>query len=214
MNFKNYHSERLLLFIIGLTVVFGSISTFVHHNLLTLSDLPRNLILFTDSFTVPFFIGLTIHGIDTAWWRSRYFRWLIDVPDLNGRYIGTLVSSYSRQDGLPVTMDCVIEVKQNASHLHISAYFGSIQNDFTSSSSTSVSEELVLERNGIYRLYYIFTNETGGLSERLNNHSGTAKFLYFPDKRLLDGEYYNVLGNRGTIKVVFKQADLLGRLVP
>lgn len=59
-----------------------------------------------------------------------------------------------------------------------------------------------------------FTNETGGISQKLNNHSGTAKFLYYQDKYMFDGVYYNVLGNTGEIKISFEQETLLGRLIP
>jgi hypothetical protein len=214
MTFKYYKPDRLILFIIGLTVAFGAISTVIHHWLLTLPDAPKNLVLFTDSFTVPFFIAVVMHLINTKWWKEKYFKWLIDIPNLNGRYVGTLNSSYAPPGGNPITWDCVLEIKQNATSLHISAYFGDIASGTFSSSSISVSEELVLEKNGFYRLYYIFTNETGGISQKLNNHSGTAKFLYFPDKYMLDGVYYNVLGNTGSIKVSYQQDVLLGRLVP
>ena len=82
-----------------------------------------------------------------------------------------------------------------------------------SCSSGSAGEVLVKERNDFFELYYIFTNETGGLAEKLNNHTGTAKFLYYPDQKCLDGGYYNKLKNTGTIKVFFQQEKLLGRLI-
>jgi hypothetical protein len=194
MNFKYYKTERLIIFIIALTIVFGTISMIIHHFVSELPDLPKHLILFTDAFTVPFFIGLILHFVNNNWWNTKYFTWLIKIPDLNGRYVGTLESSYQKEgSNIPVILDCVLEIKQTASSIHIAGYFGNMNQKILSSSSNSVSEELVLERNGFFRLYYIFTNETGGISEQLNNHSGTAKFLYYPDNKTLDGVYYNVI---------------------
>jgi len=214
MTFKYYKPERLTIFIIALTVIFGAIATLVHHSITDLPAPVKNLIFFTDSFTVPFFIALIMHLINKKLWKSKQFKWLIDIPNLNGRYLGTIVSSYSPPGGSPVVLDCVLEIKQSATSLHITAYFGTISTGFISSSSFSVSEELVPGKNGFFTLYYIFTNETGGISQKLNNHSGTAKYSYYPDKHKLEGVYYNVLGNKGEIKVSLEQTNLLGRLIP
>ena len=210
MNFKYYKSERLILFIIGLTILFGALSTYLHHFIYSLAEPLKTIILFTDSFTVPFFITLTMYLVNNHWWKGGRFKWLIDVPNLNGRYTGKLISSYL-ENGIPKTMDCVLEIKQTASSIHIAGYFGDFETGIISSSSFSVAEELVEERNGFFRLFYVFTNETGGLPDKLNNHSGTAKFLYYPDNYTLDGEYYNKLKNVGMIKVSFQQETLLGR---
>jgi hypothetical protein len=214
MNFKYYKPEKLILIIIGLTVIFGGISMFIHHTIAGLPEVPQYLILFTDSFTVPFFIGITLHFINKKWWKYKNFAWLVNIPDLNGRYVGKLVSSYIIEGTTDnVILDCVLEIKQTASSIHISGYFGKIEEEYISSSSNSVSEEIVLERNGFFKLFYIFTNEPGGISDQLNNHIGTAKFSYLPDKKTLDGIYYN-LKNHGTINVTYSQATLLGRLTP
>jgi SMODS-associating 2TM, beta-strand rich effector domain len=213
MNFKYYKTEKLIFFIIGLTILFGAISTYLHHIIYSLPKFLQDLILFTDSFTVPFFISLIMYFVNTKWWKTKKFKWLIDVPNLNGRYKGKLISSYI-ENGNAKTMDCVLEIKQSASSIHISGYFGDIETGIISSSSFSVSEELVKERNGFFRLFYIFTNETGGLPDKLNNHSGTAKLLYYPDNYTLDGEYYNKLKNVGMIKVSFEHETLLGRFKP
>jgi len=213
MNFKYYKTERLILLIIGLAVILGALSTWINH---LISNIPGPLataIIFTDSFTVPFFITIIIYLINNYLWKSNKFKWLIDIPNLNGRYVGKLESSYV-ENGKKKILDCVIEISQSASSIHICGYFGDITKDNVSSTSISTSETIVEEKNGFFRLYYIFTNETGGIPEKLNNHSGTAKFLYYPDKKMLDGDYYNKLQNVGLIKVSFQQEKLIGRLTP
>lgn len=214
MNFKYYKTDSLIIFIIASTIIFGALSLWLHHKISELPEVSKNLILFTDSITVPFFIVTTFHLINKWLWKTIMFKWLVSIPNLNGRYEGKLVSSQMATGTTnPIVMDCVIEIKQTASSIHISGYFGDIQTNFLSSSSYSVSEEIVRERNDFFRLYYIFTNETGGISQKLNNHSGTAKFIYYPDNKTLDGEYYNLVQNRGTIKVSFNQSKRLGRFI-
>jgi len=213
MNFKYYKSEKLLIFIIAQVLVFGALATWIHHLSASWISPFKELVFFTDSFTVPFFIGLTLYLVNNFGWKTNYFKWLVDIPNLNGRYTGKLISNYTI-NGVRVEMDCVLEIKQSASSIHISGYFGNITEGTVSSSSFSVSEELFIERSGFYRLYYVFSNETGALSERLNNHSGTARFLYFPDKYSLEGEYYNKINNTGSIIVSYQQDTLLGRLIP
>lgn len=213
MNFKYYHTERLILFMIGLSVLSGFVVTkFVHPLVEHLQEPAHTFIIWTEMFTVPFFIAI-VFGILNEWgWKWKCFKWLINIPNLNGRYIGTLVSSY-QVNGQPVTKDCALEIKQTASSIHISAYFGNIQSGDISSKSFSVSEQLVELRNGMFMLYYLFHNETADLQAQLTNHTGTAKFDYFKDIQTLRGAYYNQLKNTGTIDVTFSQKELLGRLV-
>jgi hypothetical protein len=81
--------------------------------------------------------------------------------------------------------------KQSASSIHIFSYYGDKGTNIQTSRAYSVSEELVEEKNGLFQLFYIFTNEPETLLTQLNNHAGTAKFKYYPDIKTLDGDYYN-----------------------
>lgn len=212
MNLKYFKTERLILFLILLIIIFGSISTWLHHYIATFKNPLRDILLFTDSITVPTFISVIFYCINEYWWKTKYFKWLINIPNLNGRYIGKLYSSY-QENNKDKVMDCVLEIKQTASTIHITGYFGNMEGKI-SSSSFSVSEELIKEKSGFFKLYYVFTNETDGLPEQLNNHMGTASFKYFPDKKRLEGGYYNKMKNAGVITVDFQQEEHLGRLIP
>ncbi len=155
---------------------------------------------------------LTMIFINYIGYKWRIFKWLIDVPNMNGRSVGELISSFEDPAGNSVIKDCVLEIKQTASSIHVFSYYGDKGTNIQTSRAYSVSEEIVKENNGLFKLYYIFTNEPETLQIQLNNHAGTAKFKYYPDIKTLDGDYYNQRQNIGTIKVKFQQEDLLGRL--
>ena len=89
------------------------------------------------------------------------------------------------------------------------------------SSSFSISEEIVRDDDGFFTLYYFFSNKVNTLQSgfskkqfRIYNHSGSQECKYYPDKKILDGEYFNNRQNFGTLKVKFEQYALLRRLVP
>jgi hypothetical protein len=198
---------------IGLSALTGFIVTrYVHPWIELLQEPARTFIIWTEMFSVPFFIAIVFWFLNEYGWKWRCLKWLINIPNLNGRYVGTLISSYE-ENGKPVTKDCALEIKQSASSIHISAYFGDLQSKNVSSKSSSVSEQIVEMRSGMFMLYYIFHNETDSLQIQLTNHIGTVKFDYYGDIQTLRGAYYNQLKNTGTIEVRFSQTELLGRLV-
>jgi len=212
MNFKYYKTSAIILFILVASVLFGLVSNQI---VSIISDYP-SLIQINDYIGVFSTIGLTLSSllfINFIGWKWKIFKWLIDIPNLNGRYKGLLISSYLDTNGNPVEKDCIIEIKQTASAIHIFSYYGDKGANSQSSRAFSVSEELVQEKNGLFQLYYIFTNEPETLLAQLNNHAGTAKFRYFPDIKTLEGDYYNQRKNIGTIKVIFEDSKKLGRLI-
>lgn len=212
MNFKYYKSGSLIPFILIMGVGYGLISRKVQeflkeHEVLTqIND-------YIGIFSTIGLITITFLFINNIGWKWCSFKWLIDVPNLNGRYKGILISSFLDANSKAVTKDCVIEIKQTGSSIHIFSYYGDKITNSQSSRAYSVSEELVHEKNGLFQLFYIFTNEPDTLISQLNNHSGTAKFKYYPDIKTLEGDYYNQRQNIGTIKVTFEQEKLLGRLI-
>src|ERR1019366_5116471 len=157
MNFKYYKSHRLILFIIGLSIVVGSFVTLWIHPAIEKTPEPiRTLIIYLELFTVPFFILLIFLYIDQWGWKTKCFKWLVDLPNLNGRYRGKLVSSF-KVDNKNVEIECAVEIKQTASEITISAYyFNAIKNEY--SKSDSVIELIEKQRNGSFLIYYVYTN--------------------------------------------------------
>lgn len=219
MNFKYYNTHNLILFIIGMSVVFGFTYTFLIHPVIEHSPEPlKSLIIYTEMFSIPFLISGIFLFINKIGWKKKYLHWLVQVPNLNGRYKGELVSSYKDPDGNPVLKDLVIEIKQNASSIKVSSYSSDKGKDIQTSSSFSISEELVKDQYGFYILYFIYSNEVNTLQSQLfnqqtqiHNHFGFQRFKYFPDTKFLEGEYFNQRQNLGTIKVWYEQEQLLGR---
>jgi hypothetical protein len=110
-----------------------------------------------------------------------------------------------------VVKPCVIEIRQNASFIHVQAYFEDPKTSQDTSKSNSISEEIIKEKSGFYSVHYIFLSESDVLQIELNNHGGTTKLNYFPDNKLLEGAYYNQRNNFGKIKVTYTSSKLLGR---
>lgn len=212
MNFKYYKTTALIPFILVLAVIFNYVSNYIE----TAINKQQQLIeiySYIGVFSTISLITLTLTFINFIGWKWSIFKWLINIPNLNGRYTGELISSFLDVNGNPVVKDCTIEIKQSASSIHIFSYYGDKGTNIQTSLAYSVSEELVEEKNGLFQLFYIFTNEPDTLLTQLNNHAGTAKFRYFPDILSLEGDYYNQRKNIGTIKVKYQQSKRLGRLV-
>jgi len=212
MNFKYYKSGALIPFILIMGVGYGLLSGKIQECLKGLDAL-NQINDYIGIFSTIGLITLTFLFINNIGWKWGIFKWLIDIPNLNGRYEGELISSFTDSNGQSVVKDCILEIKQTATSLHIFSYYGDKGTDIQSSRAYSVSEEIIQEPNGLFKIFYIFTNEPNTLQTQLNNHLGTATFLYYPDIKTLDGDYYNKRQNIGTIKVKFEQEKLIGRLV-
>lgn len=212
MNFKYYKTVAFIPFILIMGVVYGFISSHIQECFKTNAIL-NQINEYIGIFSTIGLITLTLFFINQVGWKWNSFKWLIDIPNLNGRYKGELISSFVGTDGKPIIKDCVLEIKQSASSIHIFSYFGDKGTNIQSSRAYSVSEEIIQEKNGLFQIFYIFTNEPDTLNAQLNNHLGTTKLKYYPDNRTLDGDYYNQIKNKGTIKVIFEQKQLLGRLL-
>lgn len=212
MNFKYYKTSALIPSILVLAVIFNSVSNYIETAINKQQELTE-IYSYIGVFSTISLITLTLTFINFIGWKWTIFKWLINIPNLNGRYTGELISSFLDVNGNPVVKDCTIEIKQSASSIHIFSYYGDKGTNIQTSLAYSVSEELVEEKNGLFQLFYIFTNEPDTLLTQLNNHAGTAKFRYFPDILSLEGDYYNQRKNIGTIKVKYEQSKRLGRLV-
>lgn len=209
MNFKYYNTNWLLILILVLSVFYNFISKYLE-SIIIKYKLLNEAYAYFGVFSTLTLITSTIILIDLFGWKYKAFKWLINIPNLNGRYEGELISSY-QISGIPVTKKCVMEIKQTASKLHIFTYVGDLNTSVCTSNSISEIEQIKPENNDTFSIFYIFSNETAPLF-RINNHIGTAKLKYYKDIKTLEGEYYNQRNNNGTIKIQFSQKKLLGRL--
>ncbi|MEO1438534.1 MAG: hypothetical protein AAFV80_23545, partial [Bacteroidota bacterium] len=169
------------------------------------------IINFLRVFSVVFFVLGTLWLVNQYWWKYKIFKWLIDLPDLNGRYVGELVSSFKDESGNPVKKLCALEIRQTASSISVAAYYADADSQLETTTAHSVAEGLEKDRDGSYHLFYTFANEADLLDMSSTNHSGIASLTYFPDVRAFKGNYFNQRLNKGTIVVRYDQPTLLHR---
>lgn len=207
MNFKYYKRGALLLFILVLSVILNSLMTILEpyiNNVILLKQINDLL----GVFSVVGLLGFVLWFVEKIGWKWYIFKWLIDVPNLNGRYKGKLISSYNNN----TEMDCIIEISQTASVIKLYCYFGNLLNRELSSDSRSHTEEIICEPNGLHKLIYTFTNNSD-IAINLNDHEGAGTLSYYQDIKKLDGTYFNRRGNSGKIEVTFEQKKLLKRFI-
>jgi hypothetical protein len=207
MNFKYFRTGNLVSFI----VVLGVLSNILYLKIDSFLSEYENLKLISNYLGVLSVLGimfLILKWINLYLWKYCITNLIIKIPDLNGRYEGEMISSYLGVNNERIKMVCVMEIVQNASKVHIHTYIG--RGDNESSKSETICEELFLETNSIYTLYYNYKN-VSDLQVELNDHKGTAYLSYFPDKKCLKGNYFNERKNNGEIKVFFKSKNLIGR---
>ncbi|MBW8360970.1 MAG: hypothetical protein K0M56_02145 [Kaistella sp.] len=207
MNFKYYNRTKLVIFILVLSVALGKIMPYVEQYINKFETM-KQINDFIGVFSVVGLLGLILWIVDTIGWKYKIFTWLVDVPNLNGRYVGSLVSSHNGS----TKMDCTIEIVQTASLIKMYSYFGNINERSVSSESLSHTEEIICEPNGLHKLIYTFKNNSD-IEVTLNDHEGAGSLAYFDDIKKLEGIYFNRRGNTGKIEVVFQQKKLLKRFI-
>ena len=213
LNFKYYTAKSLLLLLVGSYILSLALKEKLGYLIVFPESLEKILALL--GWLKPMMvISFVLFLINKYLWKYPWMRWLIDIPNLNGRYVGELTSSFTGPDGQQVKKDCVIEIKQDASGIHVSTYYADKGTKVQTSKAGSIAEEIIKEKKGIFSLLYIFSNEPDGMLEALNKHDGTAKFAYLADKKELAGEYYNHRLNKGTIRVAFEGKKRLHRFAP
>lgn len=212
MNLKYYKTDRLIALIIIASLIITPISSYIEKQISTI-ELLNSIYSYIGTFSTISILTLLLFTINNFLWKIKALRWLVDLPDLNGRYEGELISTFNDSiTGQSTKKKCVIEITQNASRIKIHSYYGDSNTSQPTSESTSVSEEILQLSNGIFEVFYIFTNSANTLETQLDNHIGTCHLKYFPDNFSLTGEYYNKRGYKGTINVKLTQKNILGRL--
>jgi hypothetical protein len=216
MNFKYYKTESLIIFIVALYFPCSFLSDWLEP-LFKKWTMVDSIVKMSHSFSTLTFMSIGFVFVNEIGWRLKIFnvkifKWLVDLPNLNGRYKGRLISTYEDPEtGKPVSKECVIEIRQNASKIHLCSYFSDDDGKSPSSSSKSVLEQFVREKSGFFKLYYIYENDTRFSEGEVRNHTGTSYFLYYPDIKTLQGDYYNQRLNKGEFSVEFQQSNRLGR---
>ncbi|MBB5645984.1 hypothetical protein [Pedobacter cryoconitis] len=212
MNFKYYKTNALLV-LVAILIIIANILIKVfgpYANNLTTGRFKEEIETISDYlgvFGVLGIVGVFLWLIDNYLWKTWAFNWLVDLPNISGRYTGLLQSDYNGN----FQMHIVLEICQTASGVKINGYFANHGTTIQTSTSYSYSELIAKGQDGFFTLSYQFANAPNLTSTQIYQHGGTVSLKYFPDIKVLTGEYYNIRKNLGSIDVSFVDEKLLGR---
>ena len=143
---------------------------------------------------------------DKRAWRWGIFRWLgvVNVPDLRGRWKGTLNSSFE-ENGIKKTVPMYLEISQTFSRISVNAYYERSESHSVAASFTELTNET--------HLYYTYDNDPHPILKTgtMQKHPGTAKLKCLPSGEELKGPYFNGIGNVGEINLKFERRNLIGK---
>lgn len=208
MNFKNYKTISLISFISILAIICNFLYLWFDEYISNFPEL-KEISNYIGFLSILGLMILFIELIDKYLWKQSLTNVIIEIPNLNGRYKGTMTSSYiDPSTNAPLVLDCVMEISQTASSIQVHTFIG--KDGKQTSTSETICEVLKKKSNNFYTLYYNYGN-VSNLNVELNDHKGTAYLDYFKDIKSLKGNYFNERRNSGTIIVKFVSNVLIGR---
>ena len=164
----------------------------------------------------PSNIGIIISllSIYNKWgWKLPVFKYLVKIPNLNGRYKGQLFSNYKKnKKQKEIIKDCVIEICQTASKIKIFTYFDN-KKEHDKTFSKSIIELINKDDDNLFKICFNYRNSGNRAKNGLGAHDGYNELKYNPNTKELYGFYYTSpdRGTQGTIKVKFEGIKLKGR---
>lgn len=134
---------------------------------------------------------------------------IVEVPNLNGTWIGKLRSSY---DNNSTPYDVRVEVIQTFSSIKVYSYF-------SRSWSFSIVSDFYKEADGRKVLHYIYRNEPrNNAVPTMHGHYGAAKHEYIASRDTMECSYYNEpprnRGWYGSYNVKRKKRNLIEVILP
>lgn len=202
MTFKYYKTTPLIITIIILSglidwSVVSWINPFLAKHLSTSSHLRMP--------TTVSLLGMFFYLHNQFLWKYPLLNLLMDVPDMTGRYEGTV--KYVR-DGSKVEKKCFIEISQTASKIKVHSYFSDGVNENTS--SRSLVEEIKHEEDGFFDIYLFYLNGGTKQSGGLDYHEGANKLRFLPSK---DGNNNKLVGHYFTNRQIQTRGEIEGTLI-
>lgn len=165
------------------------------------------------SFSVFAVLGFLFGLINSYLWNVRPCSWIYNVPDMTGRYEGTLKYEF-RNEKCEVVSDSLAHIKvitQNGSNIIVNS-FTKKKDGTLSSASVSKEASIVKEQDGTFKLIYHYLNE-GNSEQGFSPHYGTEilKLIEKDGKKYLSGRYYSErlpYGTKGTFDLTFINKQL------
>ena len=207
---KSIQSRCLSILPLSLIVFFALLVAAGLRNFLTQQvDVPLKSLFYEALFGVVIFLIFFV-AYHRYLWRIKFFGWRVfgGHPDLSGRWVGFLNSSYQR-DGQNMIVPVTLEIKQTASTVFVRACF-----------EKAMSDSLIADFEIIHRrahLCYMYDNTLATKKQGKASHDRgcvVLEYLEHKGERILKGKYFNDLKpvpNYGDIKVVYSDSKLLNQ---
>lgn len=208
--------EKIIYIIVTLSVVISMLLTNAFANkfanldgfIASSSELTEIITIIKITELVPNFFGVpAIYWIlsksfDKWLWKAKLIKRILNVPDLNGIWKGSLISSYNNQ-----SICMKLEIKQTWNKIECTSYFDK-------SMSTSNVAAIYTEDSGGPVLYFGFHNQSNDVTNKMQSYDG-YNILHISDGKL-SGKYFNdrpnpkktiTGGNLGTIELSLNKED-------
>lgn len=156
-------------------------------------------------------IGGLLVLYDQFLWKFPIFKLLVRVPDMNGRYKGKIHYKLKNESR---SKDCIIEIHQTASKIHVRSFFNS--EDDQKTESQSFIETIEKGSDGKYSIYLFYSNGGSKKDGILDTHEGANMLKYLPQTKdnpsKLIGYYFTnrQKQTRGEIEVVYESNNKKG----
>lgn len=193
-SFIKLHSMILSALIFFILEEIGVIEDLINiqDNYPVISELSR-FSLFSIVVT-PIVIYKTLFFLFDKWiWKWSFVNEWVGIPDLNGLYKGTLVSSFNKDRQIEMEL-CISQTFTQISFV----------SSFGDSSSNSSLARILRDNNLITCLDFIYENQSDDFNVESGHHTGVNQLTFHKKNKTLEGRYFNDRGvqpNKGRIKL-------------
>lgn len=141
-------------------------------------------------------------------WRIPLIRKLLNIPDIQGRYVGELKSTFTETKEENGTYRVAVEIKQTLTKIKVFLY---TERSF----SYGLIANICTNYNDNHELVYLYQNKTSaiGADANMRDHHGVASLQILKDGEFLSGNYFNnprERGRYGNIDVTRESRKLKG----
>jgi hypothetical protein len=139
--------------------------------------------------------GVIFAAFSSFFWKARYIRKLVGVPDLGGTW--TVVGvSYDADETPTYNWEGTAIITQNYEKL-------TVRLDTKQSGSSSATAAVIPEGDAGYRLIYSYKNDPKPGNAELFSHFGHCEMVFASDLQTAEGKYFNGLGrgSHGTMSL-------------
>lgn len=198
LNFRYYNARYLVVFVL----FTGTLISFILSKILPVVGSTFNYYQFP---TTGLIVIVLLILINKYLWKHKLFSWLVNVPNLQGRYKGALHFTHPETSNKS-SLRCTMTVHQTASKIVVNTFFIT-EDGKKSSRSTSKVANIVKNEDDTFSL--IFTYENRG-SDIFPPHYGTNVLQFIEKDKVLNGTYYTnrIPQTKGEIGVQYVSDEL------